>query len=259
MVQRELSNNMSKIGINDNGYALFFDLDGTLLSHDQKIDEDVRAQIKRVKDRGNLIFINTGRSKAHLPKGIAKDPLFDGLICGSAYIEYDSKVLMNLTLSSEAKAQVLDFADKTEIPVLFEGVDKDYFYLFEKNSKNYCIGVDISKEEFLSDKEEVTKMTFCKVITDVDTSEVTALRVIKFRTYGEGIIHGCDKAKAMKILLDRIGVPFEKTVSFGDSENDIEMLKSSEISVVMPHGAEKAKAEADLIMTIDAALKEIFE
>lgn len=238
--------------------ALFFDLDGTLLSHDGKIDEKVRREIMRIKALGHMIFVNTGRSKAHLPAGIATDPLFDGLICGSAYIEKEGKVLMNKTLCPEAKADILRFADKTGVPIIFEGVKRDYLYLFEKTPKNYCIGIDISKEDFLKEKEEVTKMTFCRVITDIDTSDITTLRVIKFRTYGEGIIHGCDKAKAMGVLLSELRVPKDRIISFGDSENDIEMLKASGVAVVMPHGAEKAKEAAHLTMPIDEALRLIF-
>ncbi len=238
--------------------AVFFDLDGTLLSSDGKISPNVRREIERVKALGHKIFINTGRSKAHLPSGIADDPLFDGLICGSAYIEKDGRILMNKTLSRAAKEDILRFADKTGVPIIFEGVKKDYLYLFEKTPNNLCIGIDISREDFLRESEEVTKMTFCRVITDIDTSDITTLRVIKFRTYGEGIIHGCDKARAMGILLAELGIPKDRIISFGDSENDVEMLKASGIAVVMPHGAEKAKEVSHLIMPIDEALKLIF-
>ena len=237
--------------------ALFFDLDGTLLENGT-INPAVRREIERVKAKGHKIFVNTGRSKAHLPAFVREDPIFDGLICGSAYIEYDGKILMNRTLSSTAKDQILRFADKTGVPIIFEGVTEDYFYLMEKNEKNLIVGIDISREDFLSDKVEITKMTFCRVLHDIDVSDITDLRVIKFRTYGEGIIHGCDKAKAMSEVLPLIGVPRERIISFGDSENDVEMLKASAISVVMPHGAEKAKEVSDLIMPIDEALKIIF-
>lgn len=238
--------------------ALFFDLDGTLLSHSGTILPEVRREIERVKALGHMIFINTGRSKAHLPAFIPNDPLFDGLICGSAYIEYDGEILMNKTLDKSAKEQVMNLSDKTGIPLLFEGVEKDYFYNFEENPKINLIGRDISRSDFLSDDVAITKMTFCRVITDVDTSQITALRVIKFKTYGEGIIHGCDKARAMDILLSKIGIEHSRVISFGDSENDVEMLKSSAIAVVMPHGAEGAKAVCDLVLPIDKALELIF-
>ncbi|MBE6544005.1 MAG: HAD-IIB family hydrolase [Ruminococcaceae bacterium] len=250
---------MKRITKTDGKRAIFFDLDGTLMTEDLRIDPHVYKELERVKAQGHKLFINTGRSKAHVPQIIREDPIFDGIICGSAYIEYKGDILMNRTLSAEAKKQVFEFADKNQMPVLFEGVSKNYFYLFNKKPTLFCIGVDISKEDFLSEKEEVTKVSFCKVIAGMDTSGITELRVIEFKTYGEGIINGCDKAKAMNQLLELIGVPKEQTVSFGDSENDIEMLRNSDIAVVMPHGAEKAKAEADLVMTIDQALKEIFE
>ena len=247
------------ISINkDAKYALFFDLDGTLLGSDGSIDSEARAQIQRVKSLGNLIFINTGRSKAHLPRGLAKDPLFDGIICGAAYIELEGTVLMEKNLSPLAKKQILSFAKEHSVPVIFEGVTDDYYYLFPESTKGLSIDRDISFEDFLRDEVRITKMTFCRVISDFDTESITELRVIKFKTYAEGIILGCDKARAMNLLLEHLQIPRERTISFGDSENDIEMLNNSGLSVAMPHGASKAKEASDLVLTIDEALKRIF-
>ncbi len=249
---------MDKIIDTSRPHAIFFDLDGTLLNREGKISHENRLEIERVKSLGHLIFINTGRSKAHLPKGLADDPLFDGLICGAAYIEYKKEILFRRDLSSLAKRQVLDFAKKNRVPIIFEGIYRDYFYLFPKSSDGVSIGEDITQTDFLSDEVNITKMTFCQVIKDLDTSDITELRVIKFRTYAEGIINGCDKARAMNILLEKIGIPLENTVSFGDSENDIEMLKNSALSVCMPHGADGTKAVSNLILPIDEALRKVF-
>lgn len=246
--------------------ALFFDLDGTLLGSDGKVrDEDVKILTRLSKD-GHCIFINTGRAKAYLPKGILDTIPFTGIICGASYIECKGKILKNDLLSKQARRQVLELCRENNIPLIFEGVKTNYYYKFGGSAvqitedrelagkdgyihyDDYCNGEDI----------QTTKATFLKKINDLDVSSVTELRVIKFKTYAEALIKGNDKANAMTAVLEYLGISPEYTVSFGDSENDVEMLKASGISVAMPHAAEAAKANANIVSTIKESLEMIF-
>ena len=46
-----------------NRKILFFDIDGTLLSHRTlQIPESAKRAIRKAKENGHLIFINTGRT-----------------------------------------------------------------------------------------------------------------------------------------------------------------------------------------------------
>ena len=49
----------------------------------------------------------------------------------------------------------------------------------------------------------------------------------------------------LKILSDLTGVSLEETMSFGDSENDIEMLTYTGVGIAMGDAMEKAKEAAD--------------
>ena len=47
--------------------ALFFDIDGTLLSEKtRQIPESAKEALKEARRRGHLVFINTGRVYCHL-------------------------------------------------------------------------------------------------------------------------------------------------------------------------------------------------
>ena len=77
-----------------NKKALFFDIDGTILSEiTGKIPESASAALQKAHDLGHLLFINTGRTICCLPPMICQLP-FSGYLCGcGSYIVYNDEVL----------------------------------------------------------------------------------------------------------------------------------------------------------------------
>ena len=62
--------------------ALFFDIDGTILSEITKeIPQSTFRALSKAKENGHLLFINTGRTRCTLPIKITEMP-FDGFLCG---------------------------------------------------------------------------------------------------------------------------------------------------------------------------------
>ena len=57
--------------------ALFFDIDGTLLSEITKeIPQSALDALKKTAEKGNLTFINTGRTWSELPEELKKASVF---------------------------------------------------------------------------------------------------------------------------------------------------------------------------------------
>ena len=52
---------------------------------------------------------------------------------------------------------------------------------------------------------------------------------------------GVHKASGLEILMDRWGIDWSQTATFGDSFNDLEMLKRARFSVAMANAAEELK------------------
>ena len=75
--------------------ALFFDIDGTLLSEITRTvpDSAVRA-LEKARKRGHLVFINSGRTFC-LTREFLKQVETDGCLCGcGTYIEAEGKALI---------------------------------------------------------------------------------------------------------------------------------------------------------------------
>lgn len=56
-----------------------------------------------------------------------------------------------------------------------------------------------------------------------------------------------DKGGALIRLAARLGIDREATMSFGDGENDLSMIRMAGIGVAMENGEESVKAAADYI------------
>ena len=82
--------------------ALFFDIDGTLLSEVTKIvPESAKKAISIARSLGHLVYINTGRSYGEI--GQVRDIAeVDGWLCGcGTYAESEGRTILNRLMPVE--------------------------------------------------------------------------------------------------------------------------------------------------------------
>lgn len=221
-------------------HLLFFDIDGTLVHRGDVMYPADIAAIRAARAAGHEVYVNSGRSRAAIYPFITDAVAFDGFVCGSTYIERHGEILHRVLLSRETVQRVCDYCIARKIPVILEG-EKEIYALC---GGCFHRGVDLTDEypAVLDRTEELalTKVTFGAPIPREDIALFSGLRIINFERYAEGICEGYDKAFGMKLLCEKLGVPQANVVAFGDSANDIEMLRFAKKSVVMH------KAPADL-------------
>ena len=226
-------------------HLVFFDVDGTLLFGNKVSKENIKV-LERLKEAGHEIFLNTGRSRSIVPSELLKAVKFDGFVCGSVYVEYRGKVLHRENVDAETLRGFCRYAKDNDVKLILEGEKQSYGVnggCFHKN-----IDITEALEEYLVDPSFmlVTKLTADRNIPSKVASRFPKIRCINFGTYSEQIIAGYDKAFGMKLLCDKLLVPYENTVAFGDSINDVEMLKFAGKSVIMHSATEKLDEYATL-------------
>ena len=93
----------------------FFDIDGTLavgMPGKQYIPESTIQAVHAAREKGNLCFLCTGRSKAEIYSHIL-DVGFDGIIgAGGGFVEIGNEMLYHKKISQDAINHVVDFFDK---------------------------------------------------------------------------------------------------------------------------------------------------
>ena len=228
----------------ENRKILFFDIDETLISHKTfTIPESTKTALRKAKENGHLIFINTGRTKSLIGDDI-KELNFDGYVCGcGTHIEVKDKVLYSNVVSKEKYNTILNSLKKYELNAILEGeeaiyVDKDVeddFLLSNLRKQNYPIkpyDLDnmIFNKMFIRYNDNKYINDFCEEIKEIfdyiDHGKGTRELVPKGHTKGSGI----------DFLVNYFNIDKKNTFAFGDSNNDISMLENVSNSIVMGNG-----------------------
>ena len=91
-----------------NRKALFFDIDGTLLSEiTRQVPESTKEALRIARSLGHLVFVNTGRSYGSLGpiKGMLE---VDGWLCGcGTYVEAQGRELYHRAMPQEQVKKIL--------------------------------------------------------------------------------------------------------------------------------------------------------
>lgn len=236
-------------------YAIFLDIDGTLLPFAEKVpDENIRA-IKEATENGHHVFINTGRSFACIPDYIKENVPLSGYVAGcGANIIFKNEVMKSVILSEDDLKFSWEIISKSGSGCLYEG-ENMCIALGDESAKvwkDHATGVAYSAADFETKFKEarISKLTVMPNPSKEDVEKLkTRFDVIDMSFYMEVIPKGCSKGTGMLDIAEKLGIKQENCIAMGDSENDRTMLEMAGIAVVMENGAPEVKEIADFIST----------
>lgn len=232
--------------------ALFFDFDGTIISpKTHQIDDAVVERMKELKDKGYLLFLNTGRSKAILDSRIYDLP-FDGYIlsCG-CYVMFKNDVVYHTEINHKLSSDLIRWLNELDIEGFLEGEHCLYYsdnltddrMLFHLN--NYKVnGVDLKQTSQYS-----CSYPFEKLFIHFKSLENKSNFVKQISSYFDFIDRGNDcaelvplghsKGTGIDIIVNLCGLNIDDCYAFGDSANDIDMFKKVSNSALIGSGETK--------------------
>lgn len=220
---------------------LFFDIDETLLSHRTfKIPESTKNALKKAKENGHLIFVNTGRTKSLIGDDI-QELEFDGYVCGcGTYIEVDNKVLYNNVIDKNNYNVILDGLQKYKLDGVLEG--EDAIYVNEGAQDDFLLS-NLRKQGYPIKAYDLDNMKFNKMFIRYEDNKYIdnfcedTKHIFDYIDHGSGtrelIPIGHSKGSGIDFLVKHFNMELEDTFAFGDSNNDIPMLEHVKNSIVM--------------------------
>ncbi len=225
---------------------LFFDLDDTLLFRGV-IREEVREALRLAQAYGHRILLNTGRSKAFVPP-IAYEIPWDGMVCGTSYVEYRGEIIFNRCIPMNLLFETVEYGIQSGVPLCLEGVTGVYATVPNENFVN----IAPNYRSILPTLHDISKLTVWRPISE-EEAKVLSRRfdLIRHATYTEILMKGFSKGTGLAIVAAHEGIPMERTVAFGDSLNDLGMLRDAGIAAVMKNAPDEVHAVADWIATED--------
>lgn len=240
--------------------AVFFDIDGTIWDAKMVIPESTIRGIRELRANGNYAFLCSGRSRCAIPAGKLLDIGFDGILAGcGTYVEYHKETVFEKTIPYQELQEIQETLRRLGMPVLLEG--SECIYLDEESfgDEPYLkylkriLGENMKSVEEITETSKVNKMS--ALYHHADRAEVGRELDEKWEmVYHKSIVveimpKGFSKATGIKWICDYLGISHEDTYAFGDSSNDVEMLKYVKHGIVMGNGSEDAKIVADYVTT----------
>lgn len=214
------------------------DLDGTLLTEDKRLPDEIFDLIGQLHSRGILFAPASGRQYANLKKLFA--PVADKVvfICeNGALVKYRDKTLFHAPIEDRYIKPVLD--EVRALPHLLPMLcgeecayiedDAQPFYDYSMSAYTNCKKVD-SLDEVIG-KENICKIAVYDEIAAADNCfQVLPAKIPHLRTMLSGF-EWCDvsapdvnKGVAIRVIQQHFGLKREECIAFGDHMNDYEML-----------------------------------
>jgi len=240
--------------------ALFFDIDGTLLVDASKeLPKSAALALTEARRAGHLVFINSGRTRCLMKDVEGKVPV-DGYLCGcGTYIEAEGKALLHRKISAKRRWELQKAILECKLDGILEGpkactVQTGVSHMDEiEHVKNV-----VYKNQGLASADWNTELVdfdkFC-VLADENSDEEGFLKILApdvtaiDRGHGlyECVPAGYDKATAMEVILKRYGIAREDSYAFGDSMNDLAMIRYAGNSIIMEKHAKGLEPYATFI------------
>lgn len=235
--------------------AIFFDIDGTLVSHETKrVPKSAGKAVKKLREKGYKVFTCSGRHIAEFKNLPLEGLEFDGyiLLNGQMYLDEHKNYLGGVSFTKEAAASLAKLFKEKNEPLILVNAEGHYInFVTEKvrialdevstpipRQKDYE-GEDLFQATTFYTKEEEEKLI--KLLHP-------DLRLARWSEKGVDIISAYGgKSRGMKFFMDRFGLKKEEVAAFGDSYNDLDMIRYAKLGIVMGNGCDELKQIADYV------------
>jgi Cof subfamily protein (haloacid dehalogenase superfamily) len=235
--------------------AIFFDIDGTLLSHQtKKVPDSTVKALKLLKEKGIYTFISTGRHISEM-KDLPLDHLeFEGYITLNGQYCYNKDgTIYDLPIQQQDIDNIIKEIQHHPFPCIF--VEDKLMYINYNNEDVQTVQDAISTP--LPDVNDIQR-GFTHPIYQVipygidEDSEQRIMKLMphckrtRWHSLAVDIIpQEGGKQNGIRQVLNYYHIKQEETMAFGDGFNDIDMLEFVEIGIAMGNASQEVKDIAD--------------
>ena len=241
-------------------YALFFDIDGTLVSFKtHEIPASTIFALTQAKANGSRVYIATGRPPVILTNLGAIEHLIDGYITTNGALCYVGDQLvccqpipmqdvMTCVNDAQEKGYSLIVVGRKKVAVLDPKGDVDRIFrqmLAVKNLDKASPLDEVLQQDILqltpffpADYEPQLLARMSQCVSGRWHPEFTDITA-----------NGADKGKGIQAMARHEGFDPSHTIAFGDGGNDTSMILQAGIGIAMGNAIDALKQQADYITT----------
>ncbi len=241
-------------------YALFFDIDGTLVSFNtHQIPPSTILALTQAKANGHKVYIATGRPPLIITNLGAIEHLIDGWITiNGALCFVGDEIVSCKNIPYEAAQLVVDDARKKDYGVIVVG-ERDVAVYDPQGEVDQVFRQEIAVENLdqVKPMDEVMQQRILQ-LTAFFSADYERELMARIPTCTSGRWHpaftditaiGADKGEGILDMAQHLGFDPQYTIAFGDGGNDSSMIHRAGIGVAMGNALDSLKEEADYTTT----------
>lgn len=234
--------------------AVFFDIDGTLLSHKLgDVPVSARRAVTALREKGIHCVIASGRHFIQMKTLPLRDMEFDGYIMlnGQLCVDKKGELFYATPITGEALENVLQIFHGNEICMML--IERDTMYLnFEDEHVRRAqadISTPVAPLGSYSGAPIYQAIAYLREGGEAAFADrVPGCYLTRWNPNAVDIIHEAGgKEAGIRAYLEQNGIRMEETMAFGDAINDLGMLQLAGIGVCMGNGAPEIQAQADYV------------
>ncbi|MEH7547386.1 MULTISPECIES: HAD family hydrolase [Bacillaceae] len=256
--------------------AIFLDMDGTILNHQNKVSIHTKEIIDGVRERGIKVFIATGRAFEEIEGLVPPGFQVDGVVASNGMVGYAGhEVIFKHSLSRELVETVIQMAREKKVyyelfpygtPRMTLKQDQPYVVNEIRDPKPESVGMNewLSRKEAIKEKivwsdeimgDEFSKFYFFarskeqinywKEELEQLKKEIDFTTSISTEHNVELMVANVNKATGIQQMLKHFDLSETETMAIGDSDNDLPMLRLVNYSVAMKNAPDSIKEIAD--------------
>lgn len=242
------------------------DLDGTLLDSNKKVPESTKKYLRSLKENDYIIVIATGRTINSVKEVTDGGDFADYIISDTGLILYDiqkDEIKYREYINEKEVEQLYDEAIREKCKRI-EIFTNDNYYEYQKN-KEYSnnkiakANIHIEKyEDFFKYNDTINHMAISfdsneegRKFALENQNNLKNIDILVMKdSFAQKIewleicCKGINKYTTLKKLTEILDTNMENVISFGDSPNDVEMIKNSGIGVAMSNAIDQVKRVA---------------
>ncbi|MGY4689660.1 Cof-type HAD-IIB family hydrolase [Salibacterium sp. K-3] len=233
---------------------VFFDIDGTLYTHEMTLPSSAKKAIKELQRNGIYTAIATGRAP-FMFEPLRRELNIETFVSfNGSYVVAEGEVIDKKPLQTDKVAELHSEAGRLQHPLVFldheqAAADVEEDQQISKGLGDLKMPYPPMNREFYKSNEIYQALLFCGPEAEQNYRDnFDTFHFVRWHQLAVDVLpFGGSKAEGIQAAAAHLGFSMEDTAAFGDARNDMEMLREAGIGIAMGNALEEVKQAANMV------------